>query len=114
MKPEVFICPKVERKNINSTGDFEVLNTESAILTLEMKESRAGKYGSQRLDIIADIEDDIANDLQRIPQLFRLTNSEDKVFPWGDTVFKSRCTSCVRNGVHTRITFSRVSKSLVL
>lgn len=109
MKPKVIICSRVERKNINSSDDFEVLNTESAILTQDMKKSRAGISSVQQLDLIADIEVEMATDLQRIPQLWRLTNSEDKTFEWGDADYKSRCTTCNREGDHTRITFQRVS-----
>lgn len=114
MKPEVIICSRVERKNIISTGDFEVLNTESAKLTQQFGAPASGPNATQQLDIIADIEVDKAIELQRIPQLWRLTNNEGKVFSWGDTQYKTRCKSCVRVGDNTQISFKRVTPNLDL
>lgn len=109
MKPEVIICSRVERKNITSTGDFQVLNTESATLVQEMNKSDAGISSVQRLDIVADVAVDMASVLQHIPQLWRLANSDGKIFTWGDLEYKSRCKSCVRTGDNTRISFQRRS-----
>ena len=109
MKPQVIICSRVEHKNITSSGDFEVLNTESATLVQEMNDSDPGISTVQRLDIIADIDVDKASELQRIPQLWRLTNSEGKVFEWGTLEYKTRCKTCIRNGENTRMSFERKS-----
>jgi len=114
MKPQVIICSRVERKNISSTEDFEVLNTESATLVQELNESNAGKFATQQLDIVADIEQEKAAELQTIPQLWRLTTSEDKVIEWGDTTYKSKCKSCTRTGDATRISFKRVTPNIDL
>lgn len=114
MKPQVFICSRVERKNINSAGDFEVLNVDSATLVQERNESNSGKSATQQLDIVADIDKETAAELQNIPQLWKLTTSEDKVIEWGDTTYKSKCKSCKRIGDATLISFKRVTPNIDL
>ncbi|MBV5334205.1 MAG: hypothetical protein JZU49_00175 [Sulfuricurvum sp.] len=114
MKPEVIICSKVERKSINSIGDFEVFNTDSATLVQELGESRAGKNANQHLDIITDIDVELASELQTIPQLFRLTNSEGVTFEWGDTFNYVECSTCIRAGNATRISFKLLTRNIDL
>lgn len=103
------ICRTVKRKNINSTGDFEVLKTDSAKLVHTFKKSDAGVYSNQQLDITAVVEPELSKDLQSVPQLFELTDSDGNVFEWGDIGYRARCNSCVREGKHNRITFERNS-----
>lgn len=109
MKPEVIICTLVKRKNINSSGDFETLRIDSARLVHTFKKSNAGVSSNQQLNIVANIEADLASDLENIPQLFELTDSEGNEFAWGDTGYKARCNSCVRQGNNTQISFERNS-----
>ena len=109
MKTEVIICTIVKRKNINSAGDFETLRVDSAKLTHTFKKGDPGVHSDQQLDIVADIETELASDLQTIPQLFELTDSDGNTFAWGDNSCKSRCNGCQRQGNNTRISFQRQS-----
>lgn len=109
MKPKIIICQRVLRKNINSVSDYVLLPTESATLTQSFGKSDAGNYFKQKLNIVADIDSDTADELQTIPQLFKLTDSEGNEFTWGDTTYKCRCENCEREMEHTQIGFYRVS-----
>lgn len=109
MKTEVVICSKVKRKNINSTGDYITLVVDSAKLIQDFKRDAAGVSSVQQLDVVADIEKATADDLQQIPQLFELTDSDGNTFTWGDTSHKARCLNCTRQGPSTRISFQRQS-----
>lgn len=109
MKPKVIICSKVERKNINSNEDFELINVESAVLSQELSAGDPGKIFTQTLDIIIDVDAVTAGELQTIPQLFKLTTSDGLLIEWGDNDYRCRCISCFRELDHTRITFKRYS-----
>ena len=109
MESKIIICSNVYRKNINSSEDYVLLVTESAQLVQTQENERAGKKYIQKLDIVADIDVDTSSDLQTIPQLFKLTDSEGNEILWGDEQFKCRCESCIRERKHTRISFRRSS-----
>lgn len=109
MESKIIICSKVYRKNINSSGDYVLLITDSAQLVQTKETSSAGNKFIQKLDIVADIDNYTSADLQTIPQLFKLTDSEGTEILWGDSTLKSRCESCQRERKHTKITFRRVS-----
>lgn len=109
MEPKIIICSKVYRKNINSADDFVLLQTESARIIQTKETKNAGDLFIQKLDIVADIDNDISSDLQTIPQLFKLTDSAGNEYLWGDNVLKCRCESCQRELKHTQISFRRIS-----
>lgn len=111
MKTEVIICTRVMRKNIGDSGNFASLSTDSAELTQKFQREPAGAYWVQQLNIVLNSKMPQAADLQLIPQLFELTDSNAKTFTWGDSSHKSYCVECTRVGNANRIVFQRKATS---